>query len=349
MSVAQQQPTRSPIAKLHPASFALVMATGIVSVASQLRGLPEVAVVLLWLNVFFAAALWIMTLWRIVRYRREFVADLFDHNRCVGFFTCVAAMCVMGNQFVIVVDRPQVAVALWFVGLVLWFTLTYTIFTILTVKKDKPPLDKGLNGGWLVTVVAAQSVSALGALVAARIRHGAGTGHVRVPGDVARGWHALHLDYRAHILPLHLFPPRSKATCASVLDQHGGDGNFHSGRRRARGERSGVQLFDGITALYQRSYLALLGNCYVVDSAACDVRHLAPSALQSAVALRRRVLERCFPAWNVHGMHASTRPSDRSNVFGCDSTILHFHRLGGWVVTFTGLLWRIARWLRGLE
>src|SRR5215831_14768850 len=126
MSVAtQQQPNRSPIAKLHPASFALVMATGIVSVASQLRGLPEVAMVLLWLNVFFAGALWIMTLWRIVRYRREFVADLFDHNRCVGFFTCVAAMCVMGNQFVIVVDRPQIAVGLWFIGLVLWFILTY--------------------------------------------------------------------------------------------------------------------------------------------------------------------------------------------------------------------------------
>jgi hypothetical protein len=76
-----------------------------------------------------------MTFWRIVRYRREFVADLFDHNRCVGFFTCVAAMCVMGNQFVIVVDRPQIAVGLWFVGLVLWFILTYTIFTILTVKR----------------------------------------------------------------------------------------------------------------------------------------------------------------------------------------------------------------------
>src|SRR5690606_16151388 len=98
--------------------------------------------------------------------RSRLLHDLADHNRSVGFFTAVAATCVLGNQFVIVVPRPAVAAALWMFGIALWFVLTYTIFTILTVKHDKPPLADGINGGWLVAVVAAQSVSALGGLLA---------------------------------------------------------------------------------------------------------------------------------------------------------------------------------------
>jgi tellurite resistance protein TehA-like permease len=156
----------SLVAELHPACFAMVMATGIVSVAVQLRGMPAVARPLLWLNVFFYAALWLLTLFRLIRYPGRFYADLWDHNRCVGFFTVVAGTCVLGNQFVVVISRPQIAVALWFLGIALWAVITYTVFTILTVKSEKPSLGEGLNGAWLVAVVAAQSVSLLGGLVA---------------------------------------------------------------------------------------------------------------------------------------------------------------------------------------
>jgi tellurite resistance protein TehA-like permease len=37
---------------------------------------------------------------------------------------------------------------------------------VLTVKTEKPPLAEGINGGWLVAVVAAQSVCVLGAQLA---------------------------------------------------------------------------------------------------------------------------------------------------------------------------------------
>jgi tellurite resistance protein TehA-like permease len=40
------------------------------------------------------------------------------------------------------------------------------VFAILTVKQNKPPLAEGINGGWLVSVVAAQSVAVLGAQLA---------------------------------------------------------------------------------------------------------------------------------------------------------------------------------------
>lgn len=156
----------SPIADLHPASFALVMATGIVSIAAQLSGMTRLAVTLLWLNVAFYVALWIFTGLRLARFPQRLLADLYDHGRCVGFFTIVAATCVLGNQFVLVAGMPRMAIGLWLLGIALWGAITYTVFTVLTIKPEKPPLQKGLNGGWLVAVVAAQAVASLGALVA---------------------------------------------------------------------------------------------------------------------------------------------------------------------------------------
>src|SRR6186713_3578042 len=89
------------VSAMHPAYFALVMATGIVSIAAELTGWPRVARVLFALNIAFYAGLWILTAIRILRHRRQVIADIFDHGRSVGFFTTVAATCVLGSQFVL--------------------------------------------------------------------------------------------------------------------------------------------------------------------------------------------------------------------------------------------------------
>jgi tellurite resistance protein TehA-like permease len=78
----------------------------------------------------------------------------------------VAATCVLGSQFLIIAEVPQVAKILWFVGIALWLAFTYTILTAFTVKEVKPTLPEGIHGGWLTSVVAAQSVSLLGGLLA---------------------------------------------------------------------------------------------------------------------------------------------------------------------------------------
>ncbi|WP_435101400.1 hypothetical protein [Arhodomonas sp. AD133] len=44
--------------------------------------------------------------------------------------------------------------ALWVVAGTLWLVLTYTIFTLFAVKEHKPTLEEGINGGWLLAVVA---------------------------------------------------------------------------------------------------------------------------------------------------------------------------------------------------
>lgn len=50
--------------------------------------------------------------------------------------------------------------------LALWLVLIYAVFTALTVKETKPPLDQRINGAWLVAVVATQSVSTLASILA---------------------------------------------------------------------------------------------------------------------------------------------------------------------------------------
>jgi tellurite resistance protein TehA-like permease len=161
-----EQPQAERIAGLHPAYFSMVMATGIVSVASQLLAYGAVALALFALNGIIYLVLWVLTAVRIARFRPRVVADLHHHGRAVGFFTTVAATCVLGTQCIVIAGRWRTAAVLWMFGVALWALLTYSIFTILIVKEEKPTLAEGMNGGWLVSVVAAQSVAVLGVQLA---------------------------------------------------------------------------------------------------------------------------------------------------------------------------------------
>lgn len=153
------------IRALHPAYFALVMATGIVSIAAHLMGIPVVPRTLLVINVIAYLVLCVLTVIRVMRYPREVMADLSDHQRSVGFFTTIAATSVLGSQLVIVLENYNLAFGLWIATLLLWLILIYAVFTALTIKETKPPLEEGINGGWLVAVVATESVSTLASVL----------------------------------------------------------------------------------------------------------------------------------------------------------------------------------------
>jgi tellurite resistance protein TehA-like permease len=159
----------SGLAGLPPASFALVMATGIVSIAARQQGLHALSIALFALNVAAWTVLCVLTALRLARHSGPMLQDLRDHLRGPGFFTVVAGTAVLGSQFAIFDVSLRTAVALAAPAALLWFCLTYAIFAALTLKDDKPPLDKGINGGWLLAVVATQSLAVLGALLAARL------------------------------------------------------------------------------------------------------------------------------------------------------------------------------------
>ena len=95
--------------------------------------------------------------------------DFVDHLRGPGFFTIIAACCVLGSQCILIAGSLRWAMALWAAALVLWIALTYAIFAVFTVKESKPSLDEGINGGWLLAVVATQSLAVLATLLATHI------------------------------------------------------------------------------------------------------------------------------------------------------------------------------------
>ncbi len=154
------------LAGMHPAYFALVMATGIVSLAAQLVGFALVAKIMFGLNLIFYPLLWVLMIARVVRHPARVVDDLSQHGRAVGFFTTTAATCVLGSQCLLIGHARGPAFWLWGLGITLYAVLVYGVFTALTIKANKPTLAGGLNGGWLVSVVGAQSIAVLGAQLA---------------------------------------------------------------------------------------------------------------------------------------------------------------------------------------
>ncbi len=153
------------IATLFPAYFALVMSTGIVSVAAHLLGFTEIGLLLLYFNAIAYIVLWIALILRLVFFFRDFLNDLSDHARSAGFLTIVAGTNVLGGQLIIVSQNYAAATLLFYVGFLLWMLLIYFFFVQITVKQNKPTLEEGMNGIWLLMVVATQSISALGTLL----------------------------------------------------------------------------------------------------------------------------------------------------------------------------------------
>lgn len=162
------QPTKQAVAMktLSPAYFGMVMATGIVSIAALQLHLPTLAISLFVLNAVAYLVLVVLTVLRAARHWHEFAADLTDFRRGTGFFTTVAATCIVGVQLRLIANDVPAATTFLAIGLVLWLAVTYTIFTAFTIRQKKPLLQEGITGSWLLAVVATQSVAVLGALIA---------------------------------------------------------------------------------------------------------------------------------------------------------------------------------------
>ena len=157
------------LADLSPAYFGLVMATGIVSLAALMMGHSSIARALFYLNVVQYSVLCVLYALRAWRHPRRFFGDMVGHLTGPGYFTMVAGTCILASQFLILDDNIAVGEGLWLLAAILWLCLTYTIFTALTVRHEKPTLDKGISGSWLLAVVATQAISVSSALLAARI------------------------------------------------------------------------------------------------------------------------------------------------------------------------------------
>jgi tellurite resistance protein TehA-like permease len=150
-----------PWSTLPGSSFAFVMASGIVSIASLRLGHREIAAALFAVNLVAFPLLCLLMLVRLLQHPAAVLAELCNHRTGAGFLTTVAATCILGNQFVLVASNRDVAAALWLASLVLWVGLIYAFFVAMTIRPLKPPLATGLDGAWLLTVVASEAVAIL--------------------------------------------------------------------------------------------------------------------------------------------------------------------------------------------
>lgn len=155
------------VANLFPGYFALVMATGIVSMAAFLAEMEAVARVLFVINVAAYGVLWLLTVGRLLFFWPSLLMDVKSHARGPGFFTVIAATCVLGAQLIQQTGAQSVAWVLWAMGIGLWMVVMYSFFTAVTVRQPKPSLEEGINGAWLIATVATQSVAILGVLLLA--------------------------------------------------------------------------------------------------------------------------------------------------------------------------------------
>jgi tellurite resistance protein TehA-like permease len=145
------------------------MATGIISIACFLLGMKTISLVLLVINVVAYIVLCLLLLVRLLFFFSRVKTDINDHVRGPGFFTVVAGTCVLGSALLIVINQYRLALVLWLVGVGLWVVIMYAFFTAMTVRENKPSIEAGLNGGWLLAVVATQSISVLGTLLVSRL------------------------------------------------------------------------------------------------------------------------------------------------------------------------------------
>ena len=160
---------RVRLVDLSPAYFGLVMATGIVSLGANMLGHARLAQVLFLLNIGQYSVLSVLYILRALLCPRRFFGDMVAHLSGPGYFTMVAGTGILSSQMLLLGGNMNVAAGLWMLAVLLWLGVTYTIFTAFTVRHDKPTLDKGISGSWLLAVVATQALSVSSALLAARI------------------------------------------------------------------------------------------------------------------------------------------------------------------------------------
>lgn len=148
------------------------MATGALSIGTYQLGMEWIGRLLLYVNLVAYLILWLLTLIRLFCYFPRVVADITSHTIGPGFFTLVAGTCVLGSQLIIVADYVSIAKYLWVLAILLWIVIMYTFFAGVTVRKEKPPIADGINGAWLIAVVASQSISILGTLLSSYVQNG---------------------------------------------------------------------------------------------------------------------------------------------------------------------------------
>ncbi len=155
---------KEAIKTLHPGYFAMVMSTGIVSIAFKGLGFDLIFKALFFINVATYLVLLCMLVARIVVFTGDFLDDLRHPMRGFGFLTFVVGTNTLGVQFLLL-SYIDVAKVLWISAFVCWFLFMYSIYMCLITLASEP-IEKAISGATLLTIVSNQSVAVLGSKLA---------------------------------------------------------------------------------------------------------------------------------------------------------------------------------------
>jgi tellurite resistance protein TehA-like permease len=155
---------QTAIASLTPGYFALVMASGIISVGMHLEGFDLLSRVLLGICATAFVVLLALNVVRFASYRAEVVEDFMDPRRGFGFFTFVAGTNVLGVRLSLAGHHGTTATLLVVSGLA-WLVLGYVVPWTAVLGRQERPVVATANGTWFIWVVASQSVAVAAATI----------------------------------------------------------------------------------------------------------------------------------------------------------------------------------------
>ena len=156
--------TQYSLQSLHPGNFALVMATGIISIGLGALHFDLLAKV--FEVIAFAAwcVLVLLSTLRVSLYGRSVLIDLLNPRMVFSYFTLVAATNIVG-LLLHGIGHPELAIVCWGLAFTAWCALLYLAFSVLTFLSHENNVNI-MHGGWLITIVATQSLVLLGARIA---------------------------------------------------------------------------------------------------------------------------------------------------------------------------------------
>jgi tellurite resistance protein TehA-like permease len=150
---------------LNPGYFAFVMATGIISTGTFLLGPAWLSRALLVIAAAGLVVLAVALAARVIAFRPSLAADVRAPDKVFGFFTITAALDVLGVRLASA-GHPLVTAILAAVAAGVWLMLTYGVPASLMLARASDSVLGGINGTWLLWIVATQSLSvAAGTLV----------------------------------------------------------------------------------------------------------------------------------------------------------------------------------------
>jgi tellurite resistance protein TehA-like permease len=112
---------------------------------------------LLALTIACYAVLVVANVWRLTRYRREFLADAVDPRKVFAFFTFVAGSGMLGSRLA-ADGHSGAAVGLLIVAGLAWLLLSYGVPLVLITRPGPQPALSGANGTWFIWVVGTESI-----------------------------------------------------------------------------------------------------------------------------------------------------------------------------------------------